>query len=704
MVGDKKMKKFYKTSVKCAVAFAMSSMVFGALATDVNSVTTGRNTNGDYEIQIGGRDFRGVKTLSLDNPARIVIDIPDARSHLAEKVTKVTHPLISEVTVIEGDDRTRAVVALAKPLPYDVVEKSNRITVVVKEHFPIAGVGKNKSVSGKGGASRVNFERSDSGAGKIKIQLPSPKAVVDVQRRGKKIIATLRGGHFSRTKRLNVTDFGTPVKSVDIFRNQLSVSTVGDDYELLSYQNDGIYSMEFTPINKDKDLKGDLPPGDPRKKYTGEPLSLNFQDVEVRAVLQIIGEFTKTNIVVHGSVQGNITLRLNDVPWDQALDTILQIQGLSQRKNGNIIFIAPSAVMAANMESRYKVANVEKQVAPLEQELIPIQYARAQDLERIIEDNSNEDKGRAGGLLSSRGEISVDSRTNVLIVNDVPSSISKVRSLVAKLDVAVKQVLIDARVVTASNNFAHELGVDFRLGGTKMINGNSVAGGFNSMGGRVRRDNDSLIGEPLNYRLGEPASGPIDGSPTMGFGLSFLSAGYFVDMELAAMQADGRGEIISSPRVVAQDGGSASIKAGTQIAYVVTDKNGTATTTWKDAALKLDVKPKIAPNNQIDMDLLVTKNAVGAATSNGEPSIATNEIKTQVLVGNGETVVLGGVYEQTKRKAVRKVPVLGDLPILGVMFRKDSNSVERSELLIFVTPRIINERYVSKDRFSALRK
>ncbi|PIE46263.1 MAG: hypothetical protein CSA44_00505 [Gammaproteobacteria bacterium] len=435
------------------------------------------------------------------------------------------------------------------------------------------------------------------------------------------------------------------------------------------------------------------------KQYVGKPMSLNFQDIEVRAVLQLIGDFTETNIVVSDEVSGNITLRLNNVPWDQALDIILRTKGLSYERSGNIIYVVPNRIVAANKQAAYEVENIEKELAPLEQQLLKVKYARAEHLKTVIE-KARGKEGKvpgSGGLLSARGSISVDSRTNTLIINDVPSGIAKVRDLVSRLDVAVSQVLIDVRVVAASSDFTHELGI--RWGGAAIgTSGSTRFGVSGSAKGAASALNGGLSAPSLSDRLGVN----LGASNANGLlGLQILGTDFLLDLELSALEDTGRGEVISSPRVITQDGNRATIKSGTEIPYTVRDGAGTATVLFKSANLALDVTPKIAPNNMIDMILKVDKDTVGAITQTLDgvvPSINTNGITTQVLVENGETIVLGGVFEQTKTKAISKVPVLGDLPIIGRAFRHDKNTIQKSELLIFVTPKIVDSRYTTRNK------
>lgn len=681
-------KKVKKTNQVIAICFSLFvAAFFTANAADVNSVTTGRNASGAYEIQLGGKQLNKVSSYSLNNPARIIVDIPNAKSNLAQKVTHVDHSLVSDVVILEGQNKVRVTINLNKATPYEVVSNPNKISIALKNRTSAY----NKPVSRKkqpqakrSRVAKVDFQRGSDGQGKILIRLPNDKSNINIERVGQKIIAKLHGSSFGRAKQLNVIDFGTPVKTVDVLRRQLSIVPINDQFEVISYQNDKTFTIELARPSQESRNQDLLPPGDSKKQYDGESLSLNFQDIEVRAVLQLIGDFTNTNIVVSDEVSGSITLRLNNVPWDQALDIILQTKGLSMQKNGSVMYIAPSETIAANKKAAYNVSTVEQELAPIQQQLIQIQYARAEDIKGIIDaDRTIGDKVGAGGLLSSRGSMTVDPRTNTLIVNDVPSNIGKVRRLITKLDVAVSQVMIDARLVVASNDFAHELGVAWT--GSRQSSDSAPEG-------KTRLDR-------LGVGLGLTA-------PTTTLAFQLLNSDFLLDLELSALQSDGRGEVISSPRVITQDGHPATIKQGIEIPYTPTSGGVgvAATVSFKKAELSLEVTPKIAPNNMIDMILDVKKDTVNTTSLGSNPAINTNSVSTKVLVDNGETVVLGGVYEQTKNNTVSKVPLLGDIPIIGRAFRKDTNSINKNELLIFVTPRIVDKRYISRDKFSTLRK
>ncbi|WP_218110554.1 type IV pilus secretin PilQ [Ostreibacterium oceani] len=704
-----------KQTKPLSLIIATTLAVTPAWAGDINSVISGRNADGAYEIQLIGSGFSGVSSYSLNEPAKIVIDIPNGKSNLTSSVTEIKSPLVTDIAVIEGDDRVRATINLTKASPYKIVDTDNKITIAIQEPSQVKSQRVPEAVANQ--ASTVDFKRGAEGQGVVEIALPHENASVDIQRQGTKIIAQLRGSQFGQAKRLNVQDFGTPAKHVDIRKNQLQIDTLTDNYEIVSYQSDNRFLIELSKPLKEELDQALLPPGDSRKQYDGEPLSLNFQDIEVRAVLQLIGDFTNTNIVVSDEVSGSITLRLNDVPWDQALDIILQTKGLGKEENSGVIYVAPAATIAGNKRAAYDIVNVERELAPTQSQLIQIQYARAENLEKIIRDTNRSTSGAEGrnnnGLLSARGTIAVDPRTNTLIVNDVPSSIQKVRALIGELDVAVNQVLIDARIVSASNDFTHELGI--RWGGAFVgASGGNIIGGGGSLAAAdtitsSARDNlasgsSSAITAPsLNNRLGVNLG---SSNPTGILGVQLLGSDFLLDLELSALENEGRGEIISSPRVITQDGNSANISQGTEIPYTTRDDSGTPTVAFKEVNLELNVTPKIAPNQMVDMILEIDKDTVGALTQTLDgvvPSINTNNVSTQVLVDNGQTVVLGGVYEQTKTKSVSKVPVLGDLPVVGRAFRRDLNSVQKSELLIFVTPKIVDKRYVSEDKFSEIR-
>jgi len=493
-------------------------------------------------------------------------------------------------------------------------------------------------------------------------------------------------------QRLDVTDFATPVSSVDALRvadgTRLVIAANGD-YEQLAYQSDNIYTIEIKPIVK-------LPPElQDQKEYTGERLTLNFQDIETRAVLQLLADTSGQNMVISDSVGGNVTLRLQNVPWDQALDIVMRTKGLDMRRDGNVMFVAPAAEIAAREKELLTARQQVQQLAPLRTEYLQINYAKAGDLAALIKANQN------NSLLSDRGSVAIDERTNTLLLQDTSERLSDIRRLVSTLDIPVRQVLIEARIVIVNDDYSRDLGVRFGAnaafdhGGS---DGAGVIGANNPAGGVISRDPGTAVtpdGFPTDipdsrYLVNLPVTNPAGR-----LALTLLDSDYIVDLELSAAQAEGRGEIISSPRLITANQREATIEQGVEIPYQESSSSGATTTQFKKAVLSLKVTPQITPDNRVILDLTVAKDSVGqlvaSATGGFVPSIDTREIVTQVLVNDGQTVVLGGILETERRDAERKVPWLGDIPVLGYLFKTTSKTDNKDELLIFVTPRILRE-------------
>jgi type IV pilus assembly protein PilQ len=473
-------------------------------------------------------------------------------------------------------------------------------------------------------------------------------------------------------------------------------------FEYLAYQANDLYVIEVRPPQKSTEEEEKEAQFDPsKKKYKGDLLSLNFQDIEVRAILQILADFTGLNIVVSDTVKGNLTLRLQNVPWDQALDIIMRTKGLSMRQNGNVIFIAPTEEIAAREKLDLESRKTVEELVPLRTEIIQVNYAKAADLAKLLKSGDE----KRGTILSPRGAVETDERTNSLIVKDIPDKLVDVRELVAQLDQPAKQVMIDSRVVIASDDFSRDLGVRFGVSGVSTTGDgrvNTVSGGIGATGTMIDSAVNNLINTgqpfpvavpPLPERLGVRL--PVAG-PSIAFAI--LGADYLVDLELSAQQVEGNAEIVSNPRVITADLKKATVLQGRQIPYSTVSDQGT-NVEFKDAFLKLEVTPQITPDDRVRMDLKVSKDEQGAtvATATGpQVSIDKREIETQVLVNNGETVVLGGVFEQTKGDNVTKVPLLGDMPLLGYLFRTTSKTATKRELLIFVTPQILKEGKVAE--------
>jgi type IV pilus assembly protein PilQ len=649
----------------------------------------------------------------------VVLDFPATRNGLSSRQQPINKGVAEQVSVLEGDDRTRATVSLARMIPYKVRTEGNTVLLTLEAGATravttAAVTPPQPLVQTSQSLKSVDFRRGISGEGIVNIKLSNPSITANVRDEGSQIVIDFLGTNLPRSqeRRLDVIDFATPVTQVDAVNQgnnaRITVRPI-PPYEYLAYQVDDNYTIEVKPAQKEKPDAADSQ----KKVYTGQLLSLNFQDIEVRAVLQLLSDFTGQNIVVSDTVEGNLTLRLQNVPWDQALDIILRTKGLTMRQNGNVIYIAPTEEVAAREKLELEARKTVTELVPLRSELIQINYAKAQDLGELLKTKSQQ---KEASLLSPRGQVTVDERTNTILVQDIPEKITEIRGLIARLDIPVRQVMIDSRVVIANDDFSKELGI--RWGGAVVAkNGDN---GIVTATGAARGTNTTVIGTrdpteigPLpgsaarNARTtGQPFPVPIPaladrlgvnlGTVTPPFGslaLAILGSDYLVDLELSALQAEGRGEVLSNPRVITTDRNEATIKQGREIPYQVVDQLGTPQIQFRDAVLELKVIPQITPDGRIIMDLRVKKDEQGpdvnTATGGSQPSINKREVATQVLVDNGETVVLGGVFEQITQNSIDKVPFLGDIPAIGRLFRRDANKNNKLELLVFVTPQII---------------
>jgi type IV pilus assembly protein PilQ len=649
--------------------------------------------------------------FSTESPPRIVLDFEGVKSALAKRSVPIGIGPVRGLAAVEASDRTRVVVDLSKAVPYQVDTKGDQVYLSVNGAASAAprsslqrSARTKPSPGGRAepGAIRdIDFQRGAGGVGRVKITLPSRSTAVSVTEKGTHVIADIKAASIPPrlVRRLDVTDFGTPVVSVASVpkgkNTQVDIQTT-NEYDYLAYQADDQFVLEFRPVSKEKKRERDRR----NKVYTGDRLSLNFQDIQVRAVLQLLADFTGLNLVASDTVRGNITLRLKNVPWDQALDIILKSKGLSMRRNGNVIMVAPTQEIAAQEKLEMQADNAMRELAPLHSEFIQINYAKASDLAKILKSKDNK-------MLSERGHVTVDPRTNTLLVEDTAAKLEDIRRMVAKLDVPVRQVMIDSRVVIANNDFARDIGVQF--GATAYNNAGALSNGHyaavtggdqlppNTVTGPVNPNTASypqtLLGSgPVPLMVNLPAAGATS---VMNMLIGKVGS-YLVQLELTAMQQEGRGEIVSSPRVITSDQHKAVIKMGQQVPYSTVSQNGT-NTQFKDAVLELDVTPHITPDSRIIMDLLVKKDEPNYGQAiNGEPPINTNSVTTSVLVDNGETVVLGGVYERTKSFTKQQVPWLGDLPVVGNLFKEKANTDKNSELLIFVTPKILKQELVNR--------
>lgn len=659
-------------------------------------------------------------SFTIEDPARISLDLPGTSLGLAERRREVKRGALDTVMLAEAQGRTRVVLNLDLMVPYETTVEGDRITVA------LGGPGTSVASARAGGfgqpsgapvtaAARgsveltgVDFRRGADGAGRVLVNLSDPAVSVDIREELDRTVVDFVGAGLpdNLLRRLDVLDFATPVQTIDAVRypgGARLVIQAGGNFEQLAYQADNQFSIEFRPVEA-QDPR-DFGVFDERKEYTGEALTLNFQDIEVRAVLQLLAEISGLNIVVSDTVRGNVTLRLDSVPWDQALDIILTTKGLDMRQVGNVVLVAPAAEIAARERQELEAKKDIQELAPLRLEFLQVNYAKASDLATLLTQTAGRGAGTGTrNMLSERGSVSIDERTNTLLINDTADRIADVRRLVAALDIPVRQVLIESRIVVANDDFSRELGV--RMGATYVReSGNdgliSITGSGSGAGTIVNSGLNNLnqtgsafpVALPVlndRYNVNLPVSDPAGR-----IGLAILGSDYLVDLELSAAQAEGRGEIVSSPRVITANQKQALIEQGVEIPYQEASASGATATQFKKAVLSLTVTPQITPDDRIIMDLEVTQDTVGqfvpSATGGQVPSIDTRRIITQVLVNDGETVVLGGIFETERRDSETKVPLLGDIPVVGRLFKRTDAVSNKRELLIFVTPKILRE-------------
>ena len=661
----------------------------------------------DYVVQQGGKVVVkvGLKQapqnppagFTINNPPRIALDFPDTVNQWGKNSLSVNEGALRSINIAQASGRTRLVLNLSRTSAYETRLDGNTFIITVQGGPASAVIANNTAqfAESKDAASHslrdVDFRRGKNGEGRIIVDLSDTSTGIDIRQQGKFLAIDFINTAVPRNleRRLDVTDYGTPVLNVDTFAQGANARILIEpkgEWEHSAYQSDKKFIVDIKQIVEDPTKSNRA------KKYSGDKLSLNFQNVEVRAVLQVIADFTGLNIITSDTVTGNLTLRLKDVPWDQALDLILQTKGLSQRKNGTVVWIAPSDELATKekleLESKQQILDLE----PLSTETFRLRFQRAENFVKVLNDPTQR-------ILSKRGGAVIDARTNTLFIHDTPSKLDEVRKLIAQIDIPVKQVLIESRIVEATDSFSKNLGV--RLG----VNDARGTGFPVSNGGSTRLTTGGQIDVPgfqtgqvatpvptfdqtLNVNL---ASGALGGfrAGALSFVLFNSALGRFLNLELSALQADGRGKIISNPRVVTSDQMEATIEQGTEIPFATVSQAGT-NVQFKKATLSLRVKPQITPDDNVIMDLRVNKDSRGADTVAG-PAIDTRQITTQVLVENGGTVVIGGIYTEDERTTVTKIPLFGDLPIIGPLFKNTQKRDDKTELLIFVTPRILKD-------------
>jgi type IV pilus assembly protein PilQ len=640
--------------------------------------------------------------FAIDKPARLSVDLPDTHLALAERYRKVSVGQVRSIAAVEAQGRTRLVVELVQPTPYNVSVDGNRIIVDLAGNPGTAPAQSVAATATQGPAAQINkidFRRGEKGEGRVLVSLSDPRAVVDVHEESGKIIARFKSTSLPDrlSKRLDVLDFATPVKYIDAERDGVDTRIVvtpgtGGEFEQVAYQAGDQFVLELQPLSADKVAQRERE----QPTFTGERISLSFQSVDVRSLLQIIADVAGTNMIVSDSVNGQIAMRLQNVPWDQALDIILRTKGLGMRKTGNVMLVAPVDELASRERAEAEADKQKVQLSPLHSEIIQINYAKASELGGIIKNKSN-------SILSDRGTVTIDDRTNSLLVLETRDKIAEIRTLVQRLDVPVRQVLIESRIVVANDNFEKDLGVQLGVG---VVGGVGQNGIITSNANNTATDStvSSFIGNGNSFPVSVPAQGgnynvnlpaPASAGTPGTIALSLLAKNTLVDLELSALQVEGKGETVSSPRVITANAKAATIKQGVEIPYQASTSSGATSVSFKDAVLSLNVTPQITPDGRIIMDLAVHDDSVGSNISTGSggstPSIDTREIDTQVLVDNGQTVVLGGIYEDTTSLAITKIPMLGDIPILGYLFRNTQVINNKTELLVFITPKILTE-------------
>jgi type IV pilus assembly protein PilQ len=660
--------------------------------------------------------------FTVDKPARISLDIPNTALSLSSRRIDVGANGVDSVIAAEANGRSRVVLNLDQQLPYQTRVSGNDIVVMVgtavASRPAVAATAASPSQPAAAGSGRairsIDFRRSETGAARLIVRLSDPRTPINLKQQGSQIMIDFSGTDLPKNlqRRYDTMDFGTPVTGFDVARSNGDTQIVIDasgEVDPLAYQSDNEYVVEVSTVKKpDPNAAVDAP-----KQYKGERLTLNFQDIETRAVLQLLADASGQNIVVSDTVVGNVTLRLQNVPWDQALDIVLRTKGLDKRQEGNVIIVAPAAELAAREKADLAAKKDIQELAPLHTEYLQVNYAKASDIANLLRGTNQPGGGGGGGtggqnsVLSARGHVSVDDRTNTLLLQDTADRIADVRRLVVTLDIPVRQVLIEARIVVVTNDFERDLGALFGVSATRH---NGTNGLYETTGTAAGIDqgvssaitnlgtNGSVY--PVSLPTGTSAANRYNvnlpvASPAGSIALGILGSDFLVDLELDAAQTENRGTVIASPKVITANQREATIRQGVEIPYQQSASSGATTIAFKDAVLELKVKPLITPDNRIILDLTVSDDTVGqvvvASGGVNVPSINTRAINTQVVLTDGQTVVLGGILTTNHTDAETKVPWLGDVPILGNLFKNTTKTDDKDELLVFVTPKIIHE-------------
>jgi type IV pilus assembly protein PilQ len=716
-----------------------TSAAFAQATNSIDSMTVSKGTSGRTIVKfvLKNAPANPPAGFAIATPPRIALDFLDTGNGLGATQRMVEDVALRSVNVIQAGNRTRVVFNLNRPQTFETQVEGNSVLVTLIDQGDKQLDAKQQTVQRFAEARSgdiqhalrdVDFRRGPNGEGRIIIDLSDPAAGIDIRQQGKALIIDFIQTSLPKNleRRLDVQDFGTPIVTVDTFAQGANTRMIVEPkglWEHSAYQTDNRFILEIKPIVEDpnKLVQGT------RQGYKGDKLSLNFQNVEVRAVLQVIADFTGLNIITSDSVSGSLTLRLKDIPWDQALDIIMQTKGLDMRKNGNVVLIAPREELALKEKQQLEAQKDISELEPLVSESFQLNYIKAQDLLNLITTNRQQQFGAGAGqtattggqgsFISRRGVAMVDPRSNILFVQDIPSNLEEIRKIIRQIDTAIRQVVIEARIVIASDKFGRQLGVRFGAQTGFRINNKYAVGQGGSLstqpvvstvGGGATVTRETRTQTPYELASGITYAGYSD-SPQLNVNLPVLNAagslaltlinlgsGNLINLELSALESDNRGKVVSSPRVVTGDNQKAHIEQGTEIPYVTPGSaNNPATVQFKKAVLSLSVTPQITPDNRIIMTVEVRKDSVGQMVNLGGgfqvPSIDTRNVTTQIAVNNGDTAVIGGIYEETVNNTIDKVPFLGDVPILGYLFKTTGRTSEKQELLIFLTPRVIRE-------------
>ncbi|HEY8243329.1 MAG TPA: type IV pilus secretin PilQ [Casimicrobiaceae bacterium] len=716
-----------------ALAFAQSAW---SQANSIDQVTVSKGTSGRtiVRFQLKNPPQNPPAGFAIASPARIALDFLDTTNNLGATQRQIDDPALRSFNVVQAGNRTRVVFNLNRPQTYETNIEGNTVMVTLfdqSDRLDASAQEVQRFAEARPGDVQhvlrdVDFRRGRNGEGRVVVDLSDASTGIDIRQQGRQLIVDFVRTSVPRNleRRMDVQDFATPVVSIETFAQGPNARLIIEPkglWEHSAYQTDNRFIVEIKPVQEDPNR---LTQGT-RGGYKGEKVSFNFQSIDVRSVLQVIADFTGLNIITSDTVQGSLTLRLKDIPWDQALDIILQTKGLDMRKNGNVVLIAPREELALKEKQQFESAAQISDLEPLQTEMFQLNYAKAQDILNLVSSNRSSSgggdaRGGQGSILSRRGVATLDPRSNILFVQDTPSRLEEVRRIIRQIDVSVRQVLIEARIVIASDRFSRQLGVRFgQQTGFTFNRGRYSVGSTGSLSTQpvVRTNGDQIVREtrtPTPFEIASPTVAPFgypgySDPPALNINLPVanaagqlamtlinLGSGNLINLELTALEAENRGKVVSSPRVITADNQKARIEQGTEIPYVTPGSaNNPATVAFKKAVLLLDVTPQITPDNRIIMTVEVRKDSVGQFVQVGQgfqvPSIDTKNVITQIAVNNGDTAVIGGIYEETIRNDVDKVPFLGDIPLFGYLFKQTGRSSDKTELLIFLTPRIVKE-------------